>query len=386
MVLTLAATFMIAGISRMCMPVLFKEIATDLHLNLVDVGLVWGIDPLAGVFMSVPGGLLADRFGIKRTTAVICIASAIFGASRGISTDLIGLLISSFLLGAVGSTIATVGTKATSVWFNDRHLKLTNALIFMAVFSGQMVATCFSDTFFSPLFGGWRNVLLIYAVPVLIIGLLWLTYRGSQPIVARDIKPKSPGSGLIPSLLHVVRIRNVWIIGIVLLSIVGAITSINGYLPLYLRNIGWEPAVADSAVTLMLAGAMAGTIPVMIFSGKSVPPKTAVVISVIVMAACISLVPLFSGPATWILIIATGFVRSIPSVLTAVLVLESKEVGSQHAGTAIGVVYAMGMLGAFIFPPLGNSLAVYYPGLPFIFWGTMCIVCLCAFFFQKRQV
>jgi MFS family permease len=384
MALTLAATFLIAGINRMCMPVLFKEISTELHLNLVDVGLVWGVDPLAGVFMSILGGMLADRFGIKRTTFAICALSAVFGALRGVSTDLTGLLVNAFLLGAVGSTIATVGTKATSVWFNDKYLKLTNSLIFMAVFLGQMFATRFSATVFSPLLGGWRNVLFLYAVPVFIVGLLWLTYRGSQPAIAREAS-STGAPKLTASLLHVIKIRNVWIIGILLLSIVGAITGINGYLPLYLRGIGWEPSVADSAVTLMLGAALIGTIPVMISSGRSVKSKTAVIISVIAMAICIGLVPFFSGPAAWVFIIATGFLRSIPSVLTAVLVLESREVGQEHAGSAIGLVYAMGMLGAFIFPPLGNSLASINPGMPFIFWGSMLLICLCAFFFQKKQ-
>jgi MFS family permease len=350
--LVLAATFLIAGLSRMCMPVLFKEIAADLNLNLVEVGLVWGIDPLAGVFMSIPGGLLADRFGIKKTTTVICLASAVFGALRGISTDLPTLLVGAFLLGAVGSTIATIGAKATAVWFSGKHLKLTNALIFMAVFLGQMVATQLSATFFSPLLGGWRNVLFLYAAPVLITALLWFTYRGSQPSARSEIAPGAGAKSLLSSLVHVVRIRNVWIIGIVLLSIVGAITGINGYLPLYLRGIGWQPVIADGAVTLMLAGALIGTIPVMIFSSKSIPPRTAVIASVIAMAACIGIIPFVSGAATWIFIVATGFLRSIPSVLTAVLVLESKEVGNEHAGTAIGLVYTMGMMGAFIFPPL----------------------------------
>ena len=251
---------------------------------------------------------------------------------------------------------------------------------------GQMVATLFSATVFSPMLGGWRNVLFVYAAPLMIIGLLWLTYRGSQPSQTREATPKSEAPHLLGSLLHVIRIRNVWIIGIVLFSIVGAITGTNGYLPLYLRGIGWAPAVADGAVTLMLAGALIGTLPVMIFSARSISHKNIVIISVIAMAACIGLVPLVSGAATWIFIIATGFLRSIPSVLAAVLVLESKEIGHEHAGTAIGLTYTMGMLGAFVFPPLGNSLADIYSGLPFIFWAAMCMVCLCAFFFQKKQV
>lgn len=44
------------------MPVLFKEISDDLGLSVAQIGTIWGLDPLAGVFIGLPGGLLADRF------------------------------------------------------------------------------------------------------------------------------------------------------------------------------------------------------------------------------------------------------------------------------------------------------------------------------------
>ena len=46
----------ITGTDRNAMPVLFKEISVDLHLNTFSIGTIWGMDPLAGVFV----GLLGD--------------------------------------------------------------------------------------------------------------------------------------------------------------------------------------------------------------------------------------------------------------------------------------------------------------------------------------
>ena len=42
----------ITGIMRMCMPVLFSEISTDLNLSLVQLGTIWGFDPFGGVFVA----------------------------------------------------------------------------------------------------------------------------------------------------------------------------------------------------------------------------------------------------------------------------------------------------------------------------------------------
>ena len=79
--------FFIAGVSRMCMPVLFPEISEDIGLSMLEIGFIWGMDPLAGVFIALPGGLIVDRFGVKRTMFFISIFAGLFCALRGFSVN-----------------------------------------------------------------------------------------------------------------------------------------------------------------------------------------------------------------------------------------------------------------------------------------------------------
>ena len=51
------------------------------------------------------------------------------------------------------------------------------------------------------------------------------------------------------ALTRVLRLKDVWIYGLISLSLWGATISLNGYLPLYLRNIGWTTVGADGAIT-----------------------------------------------------------------------------------------------------------------------------------------
>ncbi|OGO16720.1 MAG: hypothetical protein A2Z02_04955 [Chloroflexi bacterium RBG_16_48_7] len=134
----------------------------------------------------------------------------------------------------------------------------------------------------------------------------------------------------------------------------------------------------------MIGGAFVGTLPVIFTTAKFMSPKTMVIVSMILMSVCGALFPVVSGPGVLVLSALSGFLRAAPSVLLTVLVLEIKEVGAEHAGTAIGFVYTLGMLGAFIFPPLGNSLASINPGLPFVFWSAMALLSLIGFFFLKK--
>ena len=50
----------VAAAPAMAMAVLFDEIATDLQLSLVQVGLVWGIGALPGLVAVLLGGLLYE--------------------------------------------------------------------------------------------------------------------------------------------------------------------------------------------------------------------------------------------------------------------------------------------------------------------------------------
>lgn len=59
---TLSNAVLVAAPS-MALAVLFNEIQHDLHLTLVEVGMIWGIGALPGIFLSLIGGALGDRFG-----------------------------------------------------------------------------------------------------------------------------------------------------------------------------------------------------------------------------------------------------------------------------------------------------------------------------------
>ena len=56
----------VAGANRVCMPVLFKEISDKLHLSVTQVGFVWGMDPLAGVFVGCQPGYWRTASALRR--------------------------------------------------------------------------------------------------------------------------------------------------------------------------------------------------------------------------------------------------------------------------------------------------------------------------------
>jgi MFS family permease len=379
--LTMLTFGTISGASRMCIPVLFKEMSVDLHLNIVAIGTIWGLDPLAGVIISLPAGLFVDRFGLKRTLTIVCILAGIFGALRGFSVNFASLAATTFLFGFMSAMIPGVAPKATAVWFRDRYLGLANALQNVVWYIGSMVGTMFSATVFSPLLGGWRHVVFLYGVPTVIVGLLWL-FTGKEP--APNELPDTPVSSVSfrQAFSHVVRMKGV---GLIMLTFWGAGTGLNGYLALYLRNIGWTPASADGAITILFGVSCAGVIPMVLLSDRIGSRKAVLILSIISTAVGIGLIPVLKGPQVVVLLIVCNFLKAGTSALLHVLIFEMKEVGSLYAGTAIGLVSTIGMVGSFLAPPLGNSLALINYGLPFIFWAGLSVLGLPLLFLLKEK-
>jgi NNP family nitrate/nitrite transporter-like MFS transporter len=384
LILTMLTFFSISGLARMCIPVLFTEMAADLNMNVVGIGAIWGLDPLAGMLIGLPAGLFIDRFGIKRTLTLVCILAAIFGALRGFSFNFTSMAVTTFLFGIFSAMIPGLAPKVTAVWFRDKHLGLANALQNLVWHIGSMAGTMFSATILSPLLGGWRNVIFIYGIPSAVVGLLWL-FTGREP--AHQEMPDKPAN-IVPfreALSHVIRLKGVWIIGLVMLAHWGAGTAVNGYLSFYLKDIGWTPASADTAITLVFAVNCAGVVPMTILSDRVRSRKLILGLSIASTAIGAGLVPALQGSWVLLLIGITGFLKAAASTILIVMTVEMKEVGGQYAGTAVGLVSTIGMLGAFLAPPIGNSLALINVGLPFVLWGCLAAMGLPLIFFIKDQ-
>jgi predicted MFS family arabinose efflux permease len=373
----------IAGAERMCMPVLFKEISIDLDLNIVALGTIWGLDPLAGIFVGLPGGLLVDRFGMKRTMTAICVLAGIFCALRGLAVNFAGLAAATFLFGMMAAVLPGIVPKTTTVWFKKEQLGLTNALIFIAQSVFAMVATQTSATVLSPLLGGWRNVLFLLSIPAVIIGVLWY-FTGKEPEKRNSEIKETSQVPFRQALSMVFHIKEIWIISLITLLLWGAISGFLGYLPLYLRDIGWQPIEADSVLTVVNGAFLAGSILMAFLASRFTGYKMMLFIGVLVTIISMGLMPVVNSATIWPLIIISNFLRSGSAVATNVLIFETRGVGSTYGGTAMGLVNSVGMVGAFIAPPIGNSFANISPSTPFLFWAGLVALSLPLFIFLRR--
>jgi MFS family permease len=153
----------------------------------------------------------------------------------------------------------------------------------------------------------------------------------------------------------------------------GSIQSIAGYLPQYLKEIGWSGVSADGALSALNLAATVGGIPLALLSDRIGRRKTVMFAAMLISVIGAALLPVAVNTFVfvWIIAIVIGAFRSAYQALTTTMCLESEFAGAEYTGIATGFLFTISRLAAFIFPPVGNSLANINIGMPFIFWAVL---------------
>ena len=112
--------------------------------------------------------------------------------------------------------------------------------------------------------------------------------------------------------------------------------------------------------------------------------KQVLVPSLIIMTITLGVLPLADGIIAWVLIVMNGLLRGGMFPLITALTVEREAVGGSYAGTAIGLMTTLGMVGGAVFPALGGSTTVIHAGLPFVLWAFLSALTMLGFFFVKE--
>jgi cyanate permease len=386
-VLILAAftcTFTVA-MQQICMTVLFKEIAEELGMSLVEMGIVWGIPAFAGVLAVFFAGLLSDRYGAPRVMGIACILSGVFGALRGTTQDFLTLSLVTFFFALPMWVIPNSVFKTTATWFSGRKLVVANGVVSAGMGLGFTVGALISATTLSPLFGSWRGVVFLYGGISVLIGLIWLlTVREHHQLRLGTSPTKVP---LRQSIARVFPLKSIWFLGLTMLGFSGCIQGMIGYLPTYLRNIGWTVASADGTLTVFSGLSMLGVIPLALLSAK-IGLKKAVLFPILVVTIVgVALLPVAGDSMVWVIMIMVGVARDGFMAIALTISTETEGVGMVYAGTSMGLTQTLMSVGGLVSPALGNSLAEpANPAAPYPFflWAAFGLLGLIAFCFVKE--
>ncbi len=350
---------------------MFGIISEELGLSLVEIGGIWGMVGFSGVFFAIIGGTIGDRLGARNMLFLICLFSGIFGLLRAFATDFVSLLLFSMLYGFAQGSVPVMVFKAMRQWIPGKNLGMASGIISAGFAGGLMLGPLLSTSVILPALGGWRQVLVLYGLLAIAISVLWLLLHPA----GRHAEGEDGGAvSVLAGLRAAARIRNLWLMGIGGLGIGACFSGFSGYLPTYLKAVGWAPLDADRALSLFFLASLVCVVPISTLSDRLRIRRGFLVALALLLGLGVGALGLVAGALVLLVAVVTGSSFDSVMALQQTSVMEVEGVDNSLSGSALGMVTTIRNLGIAFAPPLGNSLAIYSAGLPFLFWGA-CGVC-----------
>lgn len=362
------------------MPVFFPIIGSELHLSIVQLGFIWGMFTLGGLFFSLPGGLLGDLIGIRIPIFLATLIGAIACGMRGLATGAALMSGMMFIAGGLTGCILSNVPKAILIWFPPAQFGLANGLFWGIGTIGMALGAGISATVVAPALGSWRNALFLYALILLVVAFGWL-------LVARE--PTESGTPLrvpfVEAISKAIRNRDVWFCAIAYFGTVGLNMGFLGYLPTYLRNLGWTVSTSSTSITTFLLSSILTSILLPSLSDRYRLRKVFFIVPAFIFLIAVAMVALFKATILlWLLFIIAGLGFGTLLPMLNSIIPETKGIGVMYGGTAIGIGVTMGGFGGCFFSTIGAHLAMTAQTLPFIFGSILFLICLVPFFLTKE--
>ena len=166
--------------------------------------------------------------------------------------------------------------------------------------------------------------------------------------------------------------RELRAIALAVFGAVGMVQGILGYVPTYLREIGWAPVDADSAIPLFFFASLIGVVPISHLSDRLRNRRSVMIFGTSMMTLGTVLM-YFAGGNYWAVMLAMavgGLCFDSFMALMGASITEVRGLDMALVGSALGFGGMLQNLGGSMLPPLGNTLSVFSLNAPFLLWAA----------------
>jgi ACS family glucarate transporter-like MFS transporter len=155
-------------VDRLALSMAAKPIAQEFNLSPVAMGYLFASYLWAYVLISIPMGLLVDRFGAKRTAAVGIAVWSAATAVTGMGVNYLMLMTSRFVMGGGEAVTNPCGARIVREWFPASERGTVNAVFNAGAFAGPALSALIIGYLVQV--AGWR--IAFFAAGA--IGIVWL--------------------------------------------------------------------------------------------------------------------------------------------------------------------------------------------------------------------
>jgi len=330
---------------------LVQPITRELDISHSAMGAVLGAWPLVYIVSATPCGALTDRFGPRRMLMIAMLVIAVSGLLRGTAGSHLALFLAVAFFGLGGPLVSIGAPKLVSLWFDSRERPVAVGIYSTGSALGVILALSLTNSVLMPLMdGNWRHVIYVYSAMALFACVLWLAI--SHHPAAREMErhiaaqPRVSQLGVIVDLLRLPAVRYILAISV---GVFFFNHGLNNWLPEILRTGGMDPKSAGYWASIPTAIGIGAAL---VIPRLATPQRRFAVLGGLLASASVATLMLHSAGGIPLLAALTlqGIARGSLVAVAVLCLMEARDVGNRHAGSASGLFFSAGEIGGVLGP------------------------------------
>lgn len=332
--------FLTFAFALQIVPPLMGSIMHEFDVTYGYAGLLMSMVVIPGIFLALPAGIIADRYGVKLAGSISAIMLLLGSITSVLANSFTALLVGRILLGLGGAFIVTTMPTIISQWFSRDEIGKAMGLFGINMPFASVIA--FPTASILTAKYNWRYPFYISALLAILNVIIFMILVKEGPF-KRKIKSAV-------SLRSVFGNAEIWKVGTVWLLFNASALSFTTWSPeIFERYLRIEPFYASLlASTFMLAA-----IPFVPFFGwysdRIKKRKKLMVIGSVLMAG--TLVGVAYSSSVYVIIPVTVLGIAAALVPPMIMALPQEILGPEMSGTGFGVIAVCLNIGIAVAPP-----------------------------------
>ncbi len=296
--------------------------------------------PLIYVLISIPTGILIDRWGYKRAVGLGAGLTLVFACLR-ICNISFGMLLVSQAGIALGQPLIVNGvTKLVSDWFNTEEIATATGLCAVGIFIGMAVGMATSPPLV--LAFGFRGAMIVFAAITTVSSLCWFSFvKQNGPI------DRSKSVGTVKDFKNLLSNRKLLFVFVASFLAIGLVNGLLTWLELILAPHGINSAQAGFVGAILMVGGICGSIIIPALSDKFHRRQPFLFICCI--PTLLLLNPLCNTSSLTSALVLGGIIGfAFMPGFPLLFAISEEQAGAFRAGVAAGILMLSGNLGAVV--------------------------------------
>lgn len=332
--------FFMWGLATALSPVLLL-IKEDLFLNFSQTGLLFSFPILMLALLAIPGGIIADKLGVKKAAGVGAVVMGVGALMRGASTDFSTLLIFSTIYGVGWGLAAPNLSKVVNGWFPGKYSGTATGIYTVGITLGVAVTLSTTLPLILPSMGGWRGALYFWGILALVAAAFWWILAKNPP------SAETSAHKILPTQ-SVWKNRAIWVVAVMLFFQNIVFYAVIGWFPAFMISKGTD-ATAGALITSMIIWiGIPATLVLPVLSDRFRKRKPFYWVAGLACAGLCYLMVFTNWWQDWFLALVLGVALQSAWVICFVIPLDLPK--GRSVGLVSGIVLSVGYLGGLVGP------------------------------------